>query len=240
MAFHGIDSFPQLAWCVRLRRASSTALVLHGRGVEVRPDAFFEGAWNGRFEAGNFDEAETFVGSGARVGPDAITFVAPTQLAENVYSIQVGDEMFVSNSIACALVQAGEELDPSYRDYYFDLLDDYRAGISRPFKSIRTRGGRRVFFHTCANVVVGNDLVPCRVEKRVPAPPPDFAGYVAHLEGTLARLFENAATSCTTWAGSTRRSSADRTTISGCASHGVTHWRACRACWRTIAGMAAA
>jgi hypothetical protein len=193
MVFRRIDSFPQLAWCVRLRRGAADATVLHGCGVEVRQDAFFEGAWDGPFEAGRFDEAMTFVGSGARATPQAMIFATPTHLTENVYSIQVRDEMFVSNSIACVLVQAGEDLDRSYRDYFFDVLEDYRAGISRPFKSIRTRGGKPVSFHSCANIVVTTDLLARRVEKRVPQPPHDFASYVGHLESTLGRLFENAA-----------------------------------------------
>jgi hypothetical protein len=191
--FRKIDSFPQLAWCVRLRRRTAEATVVHGSGVEVRPDAFFEGAWDGPFEVGRFDEAMTFVGSGARATPKGVTFVTPTHLAESVYSVRVGDAMFVSNSIGCVLVQSGEELDSSYRDYFFDVLDGYRAGISRPFKSIRTQGGKRVFFHGCANIEITADLVARRFEKPVPEPPYDFASYVAHLESTLMRLFENAA-----------------------------------------------
>jgi hypothetical protein len=177
---------------VRLRRGCTEATVMHGSGVEIRSDAFFEGAWDGPFEAERFDEALTFVGSGARTTQKGIMFVTPTHLAESVYSIRVGDDMFVSNSIACVLVQAGEELDGSYRDYFFDVLDGYRAGVSRAFKSIHTRSGKRVFFHACANIEVTADLVVRRLEKSVPEPPHDFAGYVAHLESTLARLFANA------------------------------------------------
>jgi hypothetical protein len=193
MVFRRIDSFPQLAWCVRLRRGTAEATVVHGSGVEVHRDAFFEGVWDGPFEAGRFDDAMTFVGSGARASPQAITFATPTHLNESVYSIRVRDEMFVSNSIACVLVHSGEELDRSYRNYFFDVLDGYRAGISRPFNSIPTRGGKRVVFHTCANIVVTADLVARRVEKPVPEPPHDFATYVGHLDRTIACLIENAA-----------------------------------------------
>ena len=77
MVFRRIDSFPQLAWCVRLRRGTAEATVVHGSGVEVHRDAFFEGVWDGPFEAGRFDDAMTFVGSGARVSPQAITFATP-------------------------------------------------------------------------------------------------------------------------------------------------------------------
>ena len=192
LVFRRIDSFPQLAWCVRLRRGAADAIVLHGSSVEVREDAFFEGAWDGPFGGGRFDEAMTFAGSGARATPQAIVFATPTHLEENVYSIRVHDETFVSNSLTCVLVQAGEELDRSYRNYFFDILEDYRAGISRPFKSIRTQGGKPIFFHNCANVVVTADLLARRVEKRVPEPPHDFASYVGSLKSTLARLFENA------------------------------------------------
>ena len=193
MVFRRIDSFPQLAWCVRLCRGAADAIVLHGASVEVRNDAFFEGAWDGPFEAGQFDEAITFVGSGARATPRAITFATPTNLADSLYSIRVGDEMFVSNSIACVLVQAREELDPSYRNYFFDVLDGYRAGISRPFNSIRTLRGERAFFHRYANIVVTNDLLARRFEKPLPQPPHGFASYIGHVGSTFARLFENAA-----------------------------------------------
>ena len=76
------DSLPRLAWCARLSRGSLEVPVRHGPWVETREDRFFEGAWEGDFGAGRFDEAVAFTGSGGIVGPTGTTFVGPVNSFE--------------------------------------------------------------------------------------------------------------------------------------------------------------
>ncbi len=54
-----------LAWCAHAR-AGGPVRVRHGAGVETRDDGFAEGAWDGDFDAFDFDRAGSFAGSGAR------------------------------------------------------------------------------------------------------------------------------------------------------------------------------
>ena len=60
------DSLPRLAWYARILRGSRCLELLHGPGVEVRGDRFFEGAWDGDFRGAAFHSALTFTGTGAR------------------------------------------------------------------------------------------------------------------------------------------------------------------------------
>jgi len=47
-------SFPALAWCALMRKASPDIKVMHGDGVIVSDDYFFEGAWAGSYSARDF------------------------------------------------------------------------------------------------------------------------------------------------------------------------------------------
>ena len=65
-------TLPALAWTLRLQCGSEEAVLAHGDKVEVGPDFFVEGAWNGPFAEVGFDSAFTFSGSGARLDEDGV------------------------------------------------------------------------------------------------------------------------------------------------------------------------
>jgi hypothetical protein len=192
LEFELIDSLPRLAWCARVRLGEDVVFVRHGPWVETREDCFFEGAWDGPFESSRFDEAVMLAGSGGRLTQEGIVFAAPNHMLERIQSIRVGEELYVSNSFTFLLVQAGDEPDINYPDYFFDLLNYYRAGIRMTDKRIRLRGQRYVHLHDCCNIVVKPDLTISRFEKRLSNPPANYTDYVAFLEGTLQRIIRNA------------------------------------------------
>ena len=72
--FECVPALPKLAWGARLRKGEPVIRVLHGPQVEIRESCFFEGAWDGPFEAFGFDEASTVAGSrsGSRSRPGAV------------------------------------------------------------------------------------------------------------------------------------------------------------------------
>ena len=57
-AFEPDARLPPLSWCARLRPGAAVR-VRHGVGVETRGVGFVEGAWDGDFDAFEFDAAET-------------------------------------------------------------------------------------------------------------------------------------------------------------------------------------
>jgi hypothetical protein len=192
LEFRLINDLPRLAWAAHLYRDPWNMEVLHGPWVEVRPDCFFEGAWNGPLELCRFDEAATMAGSGGRVTGDQVVFAAPSHMSERLYSFRAGGELFVSNSLPFVLAWAGQQLDPGYPHYFLDFRDFHRAGISVTKKQLRLLGPQVVELHDCCNLVVTPDLAIARIEKPQSPPPRDYHDYVSFLERTLAEVASNA------------------------------------------------
>ena len=191
--FHAVPTFPRLAWCVRLEKGSRAADVFHGPWVETREDRFFEGAWDGDFGDGNFDRAENFIGTGARVTDEGLLFAAPTELLSGVFSLRAGDEAWFSNSFANLLVQTGDSPDPGYTDYAHDFIHSRAWGIRPYHRTFPTANGNRVSIHLYSNLLVRSDLSRKRLEKNQPPQPETFEAYRALLSGAIAGMIENGA-----------------------------------------------
>ena len=84
--------------------------MIHGRGVEVRDDWFFEGAWDGSFERGEFDKASACCGTGGRIKRDSAEFVTPTHSFRALVYSEKDDTHYLSNSIAFVLQLTGDLL----------------------------------------------------------------------------------------------------------------------------------
>ena len=133
-----------------------------------------------------------FAGSGARLSDGGVVFAGPSHLYERLHSVRVGDDLFVSNSLAFLLALSGKRLDPAYRHYFLDYLEFQRAGIRVKEKRLRLQGPGFVELHDCCNVAVRPDLAMSRLEKPIGPPPRDYDDYVSFLEGTAQRVFANA------------------------------------------------
>ncbi|HXK25891.1 MAG TPA: hypothetical protein VMS55_24705 [Myxococcota bacterium] len=192
--YQRVESLPRLAWCARLARGASSMRVRHGPWVETRADRFFEGAWDGDFADGRFDAATAFTGSGCIARESEVVCVASMNACEWLFALRDGDELWISNSLVFALVEADDAPDLSYPCYYGDILGVFRAGVTRPERAwVPTRRGRRLFLHPCVSLRVSADLVITREPRREPAPPDRYEDYLHRLEDTLARVLSNAA-----------------------------------------------
>ncbi len=192
LEFERIESLPRLAWCARLRRGDRVVRVRCGPWVEVREDRWVEGIWDGSFPKGAFDEALSLAGTGCRVEGDRLRFVASTGRGDRIHLTRRGDDLFVSNSLVFALVEAGDEPDLRFPYYEHEYYRIAREGLRRRDPTLPTREGS-IAFHDCFDVSVGSDLSVRKVEKRSPPPPADFKDYLSLLEGCFARFFANAA-----------------------------------------------
>ena len=178
-----------------MRKGRDMVEVWHGPWVETRGDWFLEGAWAGPFAEGRFDEAHTLAGSGGRATEDGFIFASSSNMNERIQSVQIADELLVSNSIPFLLAATGDEPDPLYRFYRDDLAAHVRAGIRETCKTLHTRRGRQLLLHDMANLSIRPDLSIRRIEKRVPPPPGDFSGYVSLLQTSMESLLRNASDS---------------------------------------------
>jgi hypothetical protein len=191
--FHEIEGFPLLAWCARIRKDAPEIDVFHGRRVVIRPGWFIEGAWDGDFEAGRFDEAATMIGTGGRLTAEGVLFAAPTNLYHQLFSAHLGNTRWFSNSLTNLLVQIGDRPHPDHTDYYADMLHARMWGI-RPYRwTLKTARPSRVRIHLYSNVLVRPDLSLRRIEKVQPPEPAAYGDYRSLLSSTVQRIFENAA-----------------------------------------------
>jgi hypothetical protein len=186
-------TLPKLAWCARFERGGEVARVYHGPWVETRESWFAEGAWMGAFAHGAIDRARFQVGTGGVLRAGRVVFCTPSDLIERLYSVRVGPELFLSNSLVFVLAMTGDEPDPCFPFYYHELRAHFRDGIRRKRKATHTRLGRRVELHDHCQIAIGPDLRAQRIEKPAFPRPSGFADYVSLLQGVLAQVLENAA-----------------------------------------------
>lgn len=186
-------SLPPLAWCARMRRGRPEVEVRAGRDVVVADDAIVEGAWDGRFAALGFDRAASLAGTGLRVAPHAVRFVAGSGRHDRLYATRRGDDLWVSNSLVYVWVAAGDAPDPRYRRHIHDLMRQVRTSpFERTPQSFRGRSGP-VSIVELRDLEVDPDLALRPVDKVALPAPHDFAEVDALLDGVVARTFENAA-----------------------------------------------
>jgi hypothetical protein len=191
-AFEAIATLPGLAWCARSRRGAEEVAVRHGRWVEARGDWFVEGAWDGPFEQGRFDRAETQVGTGGRTAEHGVTFAASSNFYDRLYLMRREDELLISNSLVFLLVEAGGGLDPDCLYYPGEFLLNVLRGIRRSRRSLPARPAP-VEIHECGNLEVAPDLSLQRREKPVPRQPAEYDDYVGLVRDAIAGVLANAA-----------------------------------------------
>jgi hypothetical protein len=188
--FRSVPSIPRLAWCARVSRGRAV-VVEHGLWVETRGHFFVEGAWSGDFAAGDFARSVALLGSGARLAGSTVAFSTTTHTMERLQSVRVGNELFVSNSLAYLLLATDDSLDPSYRLYERDFFT-FLHGYDRATRFITTRHGRTIQLHYHETFAVDSDLA---ITRERPPQPPSFAGYdeyVRYVQELLRSLSTNA------------------------------------------------
>jgi len=186
-----IDSLPRLAWCAVLLKNSHLVTLYHGPWVETRDDCCFEGAWNGPFAAGRFDEADTFTGTGVRLATEGVIFATPSHPVEHLYSVRIGERLVVSNSWVFLLVMSHDQPDLTYANYFFDLRHNYR-GIQRTPTNLRTQNGNQVQLHAGCNLVVTPALSIRRAHKKRSDAPRGYRELATLLQTTVKQVVENA------------------------------------------------
>ncbi|MCI0401961.1 MAG: hypothetical protein L0212_00375 [Acidobacteria bacterium] len=114
--------WPPLAWVARCPKSGSTITVFHGRQVETTPDWFCEAIWDGPYEEGGFDSADSVAGTGGRLRDGGVVFVVSSGDFDRLHSVLAGDVLWVSNSLPGLLATSGATVDACYGDYWRNLF----------------------------------------------------------------------------------------------------------------------
>ncbi len=182
-----------MSWCARVRRGG-TIRVLHGSGVETRADRFVEGAWDGEFEAFDFDQAHTLAGSGGILRDGACVFATPFHPLERLYVVQGDDSTVVSNSLVFALDQTHDGPDLAYPSYFFDLIRMVRRGVGRqPVARLRTAQGRHMELYAACRLRLDDSLRLTTAPMPLGPPPANYGEYFELLYRSAKGVVANAA-----------------------------------------------
>jgi hypothetical protein len=188
LTVHRNEALPQQAW---LLHVSDNATLYCGAGVEVRQNAFFEGAWSGAF--GNFDFvncADVF-GSGAVCTSEGWLLVPPSHTLEalSVLRLRSGDWV-ASNSIA--FIERFTNIGFPYSDAkLFRHFVVIAHGIDYSPSCVLCSNGEFCILHH-HNVLLGPDGLTVQPK---PLPPDfdDFIGYRNYVSATVHAVSGNAA-----------------------------------------------
>lgn len=111
-------------------RTKGIVTLLRGPGIEVRPNFFIEGVWNGPFQDGDFGETDCVFGTGGILGEDSIRFVTSAATTDYLYYSEDGGQVTVSNSLPLLLGYIDDSLDPRYLEYP-EICDSIKDGIQK-------------------------------------------------------------------------------------------------------------
>jgi hypothetical protein len=182
-------SLPKLAWVAEVDRTKGIVTLLRGSGVEVRPNFFIEGVWNGPFQDGDFGETDCVFGTGGILGEDSIRFVTSAATTDYLYYSEDGGQVTVSNSLPLLLGYIDDSLDPQYLEYP-EICDSIVDGINDYRRDIPTKGGkvRRLMYR---NLDISRGKIS-ESEKRMPPRFECFEDYRDYLRDNYALIAANA------------------------------------------------
>jgi hypothetical protein len=176
---------------VTIQAGEAIARLTCGNLVEDGPDRFSAGAWTGDYADGRADKAEVMAGSAGRAVTDGFVFSAPSHTLEWIHFVRHDNCLSVSNSLPFLLAKIEDGPDLTYADYYFDVLETYRAGLSKPGRALPTARGRSIEPVVASNLHVGFDLSTSLRRKSVAVAPQNFEDYLAFLQRSTKQLVKN-------------------------------------------------
>lgn len=182
--------WPSLAWVAKADRIGGDIHVFHGTGVEVRDEWFCEAAWDGQFDAADFDQTDLMFGSGGRKRDDAFVFVSASHTMDRLVWCENENTDWVSNSLPALLAALDLQVNRFHTGYPADFLTvvsgmpGYRRDLAEVTPTVR------LLYHDNLKWTL-NGLRVC-AKPIVPRKASSYGAYRDFLESSLVRCVENA------------------------------------------------
>ncbi|MFL2105634.1 hypothetical protein [Desemzia sp. FAM 23991] len=190
-----MQQLPKMAWGAIVEKGTLDVVVYHGRSVETQKEFFVEGAWEGNFTEGRFDQADFFNGSGGRMNQKtfkkSFMFVTSSHTLDRLHTIRLKNKLIVSNSMPFALHLAHTRLNPRYMDYEKDL-NSILKGLYHYKDWIPLKGNKELFLHYYCNLIVDGQLSISKEKKASMEPFESYSHYRNLLSQTLQQFVQNA------------------------------------------------
>ena len=188
MITSSVRAIPPLAWCFSLDQRGAS--VVCGSSVIVRPDGFFEGAWDSHtVDEWNFRSSPNVFGSGMVQTDEGWLAVPPSHTLECIYILAAEDGWQASNSLAFLIARTGARFETRGRSLLRSFVSIVNGIDLSPIAIPTDRGTLYLLYHH--NAEIGPRLT---VEPK-PLPPrfPHFSSYKQYLSSVCSRVAANAA-----------------------------------------------
>lgn len=162
--------------------------------VECREEGFVAGVWDADFEEFSFEKATYSNCTGCKVltsNSGGVIFNTPTHMQEYLFGVRKGDKLYVSNSMPFVLAESGEQLNPDYYDYEYDL-NSTMLGYEHCRRSTPLLGGNKLLIYRGCRIVVDADLNITEERQNHKFPMGNFSEYKASVLGVMQRMVANA------------------------------------------------
>jgi len=120
-----------------------------------------------------------------------VKFSTPSHLLETVFGIHSENRLFISNSLAFALVKSGSELDVNYMNYQCDLCSSI-FGQKKQILASPLKNGLSIQYFRACNFEVSTNLTIHKEEKRSNLDFSNFDNYYIAVVSVLNLLQSNA------------------------------------------------
>ncbi|MBZ2174089.1 hypothetical protein K8M07_02310 [Schnuerera sp. xch1] len=192
--YHKLSILPKLSWCAVTTHKSSEIHIYHGNGVETFEDFFVEGAWDGDFCSGDFDESEFFMGSGGKMsenGSGGVILATSNHTLERLYSISEESVIYISNSLPFILYMSDSELESKYLSYE-TVFNSILKGINKYTKMIPLNEGKKINLHYYCNILLNDKYELLELQKNEIKSFKDYEDYENRLVKALKTFVNNA------------------------------------------------
>lgn len=125
----------KLSWGMIVSPKTEKVRVIVGEQVETTETFFVAGVWDGDFMSGEFETAEMFCGSGAKISEGKILASSSTHERQRICYMNKAGFIYVSNSVPFILALTKESLDVNCNEYeaifcsIINGLQDYEKDI---------------------------------------------------------------------------------------------------------------
>jgi hypothetical protein len=164
-------------------------LIYCGAGVELRDDWFCEAAWDGKFDAGDFDLTDNVAGSGGRYRDGEVVFVSSSSMQDRLNYAEFGDDVYVSNSLSAICAVANATVDPT-TDRYGGILGSVIYGLEDYNDRIPTdRGDIRLLYYE--NLAWNGQQFIVRKKPRIERDFSTYQAYYDFMQSTMNAFIAN-------------------------------------------------
>ena len=181
------ENLPKLGWAMTICKDCDTVNICCGEWVERHPQWFVSGVWDGNFVEADFQEAEFFCATGAKVQDGNVVVYSPTHERQRLCYFEQSDSVTFSNSIPLLLAATGTQVDKDC-DQYEKILCSILWGTKDYTREIPVANNQHIKQIFCADIHVDGELKLSIIPKKLHRNFVDFKDYFDSISDVCRKI----------------------------------------------------